>query len=55
MSMWSTGLHLLGAEVDEENRVPKRLEYLRTMMLRNPENVSSVVVLRVASVSTRLF
>jgi len=41
--MWTTGLHLLGAEIDEENRVPKRLEYLRTMMLRNPENREDII------------
>ena len=41
MSMWTTGLHLLGADIDEEGRMEKRLEYLRMMMLRNQDDVSS--------------
>lgn len=51
MTMWTTGLHVLCAGVDEGNHTQKRLEYLRTMMLRNTEDVSRALVLRVASVS----
>lgn len=39
MAMWTTGLHLLGANTDKVGPASKRLEYLRTMMLRNPEDV----------------
>jgi len=42
MAMWSTGLLLLAAEAGEEYRTPKQLEYLRTMMLRYPADVSTI-------------
>jgi hypothetical protein len=51
MAMWTTGLHLLGADIEGEDHSTKRLEYLRTMMLRNPEDVSNALVWRFASVS----
>jgi len=51
MAMWTTGLHLLGADLSGEDHSQKRLEYLRTMMLRNPEDVSNALVLRFLSVS----
>lgn len=38
MSLWTTGLHLLSAGIEDDN--PKRMEYLRTMMLRNQDDVS---------------
>ncbi|RDB22743.1 RNA polymerase I-specific transcription initiation factor rrn11 [Hypsizygus marmoreus] len=38
MSMWTTGFLLLGANLDEDNRTHKRLEYLRTMMLRQQDD-----------------
>lgn len=49
MTMWTTGLHLLDVGLADEDRTPKRLEYLRTMMLRNPENVSIVLFLLFSS------
>ena len=42
MAMWSTGLLLLAAEAGEDCRTPKQLEYLRTMMLRYPADVSTI-------------
>ena len=42
MTMWSTGLLLLAADAGEGRRSPKQLEYLRTMMLRYPADVSTI-------------
>ena len=39
MTMWTTGLLLIGAGSDEEHRTSERLEYLRMMMLRHQEEV----------------
>lgn len=38
MSLWTTGLHLLSAGIEDDD--PKRMEYLRTMMLRHQDDVS---------------
>lgn len=43
MAMWTTGLHLLGANTDKVGPASKRLEYLRTMMLRNPEDREDII------------
>lgn len=43
MSMWTTGLLLLGADIDEENRTTNRIEYLRTMMLRQQHDVRIMI------------
>ncbi|KAF8076599.1 hypothetical protein FPV67DRAFT_423456 [Lyophyllum atratum] len=38
MSMWTTGLLLMGANTDEGNRTSKRIEYLRSLMPRHQDD-----------------
>jgi RNA polymerase I-specific transcription initiation factor RRN11 len=42
-SMWTLGVHLLGASEDQDNANPLRIGFLRTLMLQHPDQKDSIL------------
>lgn len=46
MTMWTTAVHILGEDLEDEEKPTRKIEFLREMMLRYPADVRFAVIRR---------